>query len=327
MGPGAGEHGGQVVAQGTPEEIRVAAHSLTGQYLAGHRQIPIPARRHRVDPARMLTITGARGNNLRNVTLEASGRRVRVRHRRLGLRQVDAHQRHAVPRGRAAPLRQRGGARAARRDPGHRVLRQGDQRRPEPDRPDAALESGHVHGTVHADPRALRAGEVGARARLWARALLVQRERRALRGVPGRRAHQGRDALPSRHLRALRRVPRAALQSRDARDPVQGEEHPRSAVDDGRAGGPVLRAGALGRAQARDASRRRSRLHHAGAVGDHALRRRGAAREARARALEARYRPHAVHPRRADDRAFTSTTSKCCSTCCTGCAITATRSS
>ena len=70
MGPGAGEHGGQVVAQGTPEEIRVAAHSLTGQYLAGHRQIPIPARRHRVDPSRMLTIVGARGNNLRNVALK-----------------------------------------------------------------------------------------------------------------------------------------------------------------------------------------------------------------------------------------------------------------
>ena len=45
MGPGAGEHGGQIVAQGTPEEIRRAPHSLTGQYLAGHRQIPIPAQR------------------------------------------------------------------------------------------------------------------------------------------------------------------------------------------------------------------------------------------------------------------------------------------
>src|SRR4029434_3343614 len=70
MGPGAGEHGGQVVAQGTPEDIRRAAHSLTGQYLAGHRQIPIPARRNRVDPERILTITGASGNNLQNVTLK-----------------------------------------------------------------------------------------------------------------------------------------------------------------------------------------------------------------------------------------------------------------
>jgi excinuclease ABC subunit A len=69
MGPGAGEHGGQVVAQGTPEEIRLAAHSLTGRYLAGHRQIPMPARRHRADPERVLRIEGARGNNLRDLTL------------------------------------------------------------------------------------------------------------------------------------------------------------------------------------------------------------------------------------------------------------------
>ncbi len=69
MGPGAGEHGGQVVAQGTPEEIRLATHSLTGQYLAGHRQIPMPSHRLRADPERVLTITGATGNNLREVTL------------------------------------------------------------------------------------------------------------------------------------------------------------------------------------------------------------------------------------------------------------------
>ncbi|MGC1817569.1 MAG: excinuclease ABC subunit UvrA [Casimicrobiaceae bacterium] len=70
MGPGAGEHGGQVVAQGTPDEIRRATHSLTGQYLAGRREIPVPARRQVADPKRMLTIKGASGNNLRDVTLE-----------------------------------------------------------------------------------------------------------------------------------------------------------------------------------------------------------------------------------------------------------------
>ncbi len=70
MGPGAGEHGGQIVAQGTPEDIRRAAHSLTGQYLAGHRQIPIPAHRHRIDPERCLTITGATGNNLKSIALK-----------------------------------------------------------------------------------------------------------------------------------------------------------------------------------------------------------------------------------------------------------------
>ena len=70
MGPGAGEHGGQVVAQGTPDEIRRSTQSLTGQYLAGHRQIPIPARRHRADMTKALVITGARGNNLKDVTLK-----------------------------------------------------------------------------------------------------------------------------------------------------------------------------------------------------------------------------------------------------------------
>jgi len=69
MGPGAGEHGGQVVAQGTPDDIRRAAHSLTGQYLAGRRQIPMPERRRRPDPGRTMSITGARGNNLHDVTL------------------------------------------------------------------------------------------------------------------------------------------------------------------------------------------------------------------------------------------------------------------
>ena len=69
MGPGAGEHGGQVVAQGTPDDIRHAPHSLTGQYLAGRRQIALPERRHAPDAERMLTITGASGNNLQHVTL------------------------------------------------------------------------------------------------------------------------------------------------------------------------------------------------------------------------------------------------------------------
>jgi excinuclease ABC subunit A len=69
MGPGAGEHGGQVVAQGTPDDIRRAPHSLTGQYLAGRRQIAIPAKRHARDPEKALVVSGASGNNLKNVTL------------------------------------------------------------------------------------------------------------------------------------------------------------------------------------------------------------------------------------------------------------------
>jgi len=70
MGPGAGVHGGEVVAQGTPEEIRLAENSLTGQYLTGRRAIAIPKKRRRVNPERRLVLTDAHGNNLKHVTLD-----------------------------------------------------------------------------------------------------------------------------------------------------------------------------------------------------------------------------------------------------------------
>ncbi|MDD4928714.1 MAG: excinuclease ABC subunit UvrA [Gallionella sp.] len=69
MGPGAGEHGGQVIAQGTPAEICLNTDSLTGDYLTGRRQIPMPDTRRMPDPERMLKIIRASGNNLKNVTL------------------------------------------------------------------------------------------------------------------------------------------------------------------------------------------------------------------------------------------------------------------
>jgi excinuclease ABC subunit A len=70
MGPGAGVHGGEIVAQGSPDDIMRSSASLTGQYLSGRKAIPTPTRRRRGDPARRLRIAGARGNNLKNVTVE-----------------------------------------------------------------------------------------------------------------------------------------------------------------------------------------------------------------------------------------------------------------
>jgi excinuclease ABC subunit A len=67
LGPGAGVHGGQLVAQGTPAEILQHPTSLTGQYLSGRRRIEMPMRRGAVDPQLCLTIKGARGNNLKNI--------------------------------------------------------------------------------------------------------------------------------------------------------------------------------------------------------------------------------------------------------------------
>jgi excinuclease ABC subunit A len=69
MGLGAGEHGGHVIAQGTPAEIVAHSESLTGQYLSGRRRIDVPALRHKVNPKRRLVISGATGNNLKSVTV------------------------------------------------------------------------------------------------------------------------------------------------------------------------------------------------------------------------------------------------------------------
>jgi len=69
MGPGAGEHGGLVVAQGTPDEICRNTQSLTGDYLTGRRRIPMPEKQLIPDPERMLRIIAASGNNLKDVTL------------------------------------------------------------------------------------------------------------------------------------------------------------------------------------------------------------------------------------------------------------------
>ena len=69
MGLGAGEHGGHVIAQGTPAEIVAHTESLTGQYLSGRRRIDVPALRHKVNPKRRLVISGATGNNLKDVTV------------------------------------------------------------------------------------------------------------------------------------------------------------------------------------------------------------------------------------------------------------------
>ncbi len=69
LGPGAGVHGGQVMSQGTPEQVAADPNSLTGRYLSGAARIDVPAKRHAPTDAR-LRIVNARGNNLKGVTVE-----------------------------------------------------------------------------------------------------------------------------------------------------------------------------------------------------------------------------------------------------------------
>ena len=69
MGPAAGLLGGHVIAQGTPDEVAAHPESVTGAYLSGRRNIPVPTRRA-IDPKRVLRVVGARGNNLKTVTAD-----------------------------------------------------------------------------------------------------------------------------------------------------------------------------------------------------------------------------------------------------------------
>ena len=264
MGPGAGEHGGQVVAAGTPEEIVQApkARSRPTTCRAAHasrcrRRAASPRRgslkltgRHREQPAErhaarcrfgtLTVVTGVSGSGKSSLVTDtlapALANRLNHAHRRTGAYQQDHRARQA---------------------------RQGDQHRPEPHRAHAALQPGHLHRPVGRHPGAVRLHAGGQGARLRAGALLVQRERRPLRGVQGRRPDQDRDALPARHLRALRGVRRRTLQPRDAAGDVPRQEHRRRAGHDGGGGAGVLREHSRHQAQAADAARRGARLHPA----------------------------------------------------------------
>jgi len=68
IGPGAGVHGGHIVSAGTPEEVKNDPCSLTGQYLSGHKLVPLPGRRR--TPTGKITVRGARSHNLKNVTVD-----------------------------------------------------------------------------------------------------------------------------------------------------------------------------------------------------------------------------------------------------------------
>lgn len=68
VGPGAGIHGGTIVSEGTPEQVAKDPKSITGQYLSGKKSIKVPEKRRKIDDNKLITIKGARANNLKNIT-------------------------------------------------------------------------------------------------------------------------------------------------------------------------------------------------------------------------------------------------------------------
>ena len=243
IGPGAGMHGGHIVAQGTPADIMNNPKSLTGKYLTGELSVEIPERKppnHR----RTIKVINARGNNLKNVSAEIPLGLFTCVTGVSGGGKSTLADRHALQGDRAKAQQRQRGRRPARPHRGPRAYRQDHRHRPVADRPHPALQSRDLYRRLHADPRMVRRPARSQGARLRARPLLLQRQGRPLRGLPGRRRHQDRDALPARRLRHLRRLQGQALQPRNPGSAVQGQDHRRRARHDRRGSRRILQGGA-----------------------------------------------------------------------------------
>ena len=210
MGPGAGEHGGHVVAEGTATKVMRNKKSVTGQFLAGTRSIEVPQRRDEENG--WFTVLGRRRAQPERHRRRVPDREVHCGDRRLGLGQVHARERDRLQGAREPAAEDAHEARRSRRSGRDRGVRQGDRDRPAADRPHPALEPGDLHRSLHAHPRAVLADARRQGAWVQARPVLVQREGRPLRDLQGGRPDQDRDALPARRLRAVRDVQGEALQ-------------------------------------------------------------------------------------------------------------------
>ena len=240
MGPAAGEHGGRVVAEGTPEEVMAVEESATGQFLAGTRVIDVPKKRRK--PSGYIEIEGATQHNLKKVNakvplgtftcvtgVSGSGKSTLVNE---VLYKAVANRLHR------AKLRPGAHRRVTGLDQVDKIINIDQSPIGRTPRSNPATYTGRVRR----DPRPVLEDAGVAGARVQAGPVLVQRQGRALRGVPRRRPDQDRDALPAGRVRPVRAVRRQALQPRDARRPLQGQVDRRRAGHDGRGGGRLLPA-------------------------------------------------------------------------------------
>ena len=334
FGPGAGRHGGQIVAEGSPQQVGKRRGSVTGPYLTGKKAIAIPTNRRigrkgegekgrkgekqrgrlaQKQPSPLLPFSLSPcfllAGNPRGTSQQPEGHRRQDPaghvHRGYGAqrqRQELAGRRRALcligPH--VAPRQYH--RRRPRLHPRHRAHQQGDPRRPAALGSDSQFQPGHVHGVLRPDPRALRPTARGKTSRLSAAAVQLQRGRRPLREVRGQRPASHRDALPARRLGGVRHVPRPALQRGDACRALPRQVDRRGAGHALRRGRAALPEHTQDPPHPANAVRRGPRLSDPRPTGPDALRRRGPARETGRRTLPPRHRKHALPARRADHR-------------------------
>ena len=227
-GPGPGVQGGHIVAQGTAAELAANPDSVTGRYLARP-----PARDHgprrAIVGATYLAIKGARLHNLQGVDLRLPAGPAGLRHRGLGLRQVEPGAGGPGPQPAAkAGCRWPGPRGRAGRVPGLDWLAvpdPGPGGGPDPHRPDPALLPGDLCRPLGPDPAALCRHHGGAHPGLGGAALLLQHRRGALRGLRGPGGAAPGDELPAGREGPLRGLRRDPFQPRDPRGPFQGSGH------------------------------------------------------------------------------------------------------
>ena len=192
IGPGAGEHGGKVVAQ-RPVEATARQQGVDDRPVPVGQEADPDARTSAgpSTPARRLTVHGATREQPPGHRRVVPARRPHRRHRRIGLRQVDAGQRHPLhaPGPRAERRAQR--ARAAHAGRGRRPGRQGRARRPVAHRPHAAVQPGDVHRRLRPRPQAVRRDDGGQGPRATCRAASPSTSRAAA-------ARTARATAPSR---------------------------------------------------------------------------------------------------------------------------------
>ena len=288
LGPASGERGGEVVFEGTPEALR-EANTVTGQFLSGRSEIPIPASRRFTGGGR-LVLREASLHNVRGVDVEIPLATLTV------VTGVSGSGKSTLVHDilyRALERELSGGETSAKEHLGEEVgeytALEGVSRVQEA----VLVDQSPIGRTPRSnpvtyikawgdDPPHLREATALPAARLWAGALLLQRFGRTLRGVQGRRACGDRDDLHGRHPPSVRRVRGKALQARSVGRQLQGARHRRDSRHDGGRGDPFLHSRGLAREGAMAPSAGRARLPPPRTGREHSLGRRGPAAQDRA---------------------------------------------